>query len=1760
MKKTLCLLLAVLLVACSLPAIITSYAEDSVNLLANATYANGDVTWTTTTDVNTKVGNIEAWGDYQGVSTRDNTERSVNGGYSWTFGMGDGRVGGNTNNPTDPNASPWPLYNFEEHKDVYAYVYIKVSGLKIGEKYEFSYYYQNDYIIDIASIKTSGGDIANFSTPTTENGSKARSYKVSTIFTAPVNGDYVIALKTNRSNRTSDCAWSNVILSDLVLIKTEAAVNLLKSATYANGDVSWTTSTNVDNRVGNIDSWGVNDNTDRSVNGGYSWTFGLGDGKVGGDNTYTEAKYKETYAYVYIKAKNLTAGARYDFSFIYQGDYAIALESIADSSSTKVEPELAAKDVAISGGENAHQVVTTFVAPTAGDYTITLKTNRNMHITGRGWSNVILSDLILSENTEPKKVTAEVLVSGNGTATVSDKLPAEGSEVTFTAVAYPDEDFLGWYNGDQKVSDKAEYTVIANESITLTAKFTSKNLNVLAGKKASDWEGYRWTQIEDSNESRNGGQGYLAKDVMWQSMYTKVTLKPDTEYGLSFNWKSVTNSVCPAYPANIMVYAADDVDINDRYNNWSDHGESGLFQPKTGVDLEQGSGYATEELAKTYEWQNISTSFTTKGNTEYYIIIYFSINGGANNQGVNLSDFILQSMEKEVTSISDKDASEWSCFEWSSIENSDVSRYGGKGYLVKKAMYQNIFTSVELKPNTKYRFSFEWKAVANAKGPVFPNDIFVVAKDDIDMWDTKNPNVWDPANGFKGGAYDLEKGGIMNVADKAATLEWQSTTVNFTTKEQTEYSLLIHFQASDNGEQEIYISDLKMEEVGPVEPEGGEVVGENLAANYTNANGHVTWDSVAGAWGTDGNGESYQDNKSYSVYGGYSWTFGLPDSHFEDNPSYVTIKTDSLQANRKYEFSYIYQADYIIVFDSITPDVEIVNSEDVKLLEGDRAHRITTQFTTSKAGPVTIKLKMGKYMNNEGCNWSITTLSDLNLCDITDRIYGSVKSELGGSVSGFDADYCTRGDEITITATPLSGNTFEGWFDAEGNKVSADAVYTFTAQSDFNLLAKFSGSNIPNSEWLSLNGMDGTFENGSMLGWKAEDRDRGDDTSWAMFDRSTDYSYNGDYSLKMRARYRTSFFKFSNLKKSTNYFLSFYVNHPDLFIPQTSEDQEKSEYNNEAVVRWFGVTASVNGAALYSESGSQGAPAIKGGSGWYKVNIYFNTGDYTDVDWNLYYTNKDKCDIEFLYIDDVSLIEYTSNEFENGDFANGAASWRGDFTVEDGVGKGKSFYQNVNLGTQTLYTVTFKAKGKGVGGASLLTNKAFDVHSQISSQSAVEVNSNEWKTYSFDVYTGVNPDVSLFFKADEGEFMVDDVTITKAVERNGAIVEKVDFESERFALHEKSDVFEIYEGTVGDANVHSGTKSLRFNSANAEEGVSYIFTEGFLSTQVVSKLNYRLTLYYKTAKGNSVYLAPEFLPEDTVKTVYTAAGNGWTKVDFIFNKLSLSYIKTIIGNVLGKTTADFYVDDITLTIAPPMVTETNSANKYCEWPLNVLNNQGFEDKITNNDWANLPKTAEIRTDKGAAGDNYLRLKAGTRYILPVKVEASDNYYFAISTRLGKNSSGYVAVASDSEGKKLYTDIDGNPVSKITVDSAKWSRDAYLFSTGESGFIYLVFVVEKGYIDVDEVAVYKRQYGMEEDLNDHTKFVPYNYDNPDPSTVVLNGGDSTFEGNEITEESESPETGDNRTTPATVLVITTFAAMLLVATTKRTRKISKGGKA
>ena len=66
----------------------------------------------------------------------------------------------------------------------------------------------------------------------------------------------------------------------------------------------------------------------------------------------------------------------------------------------------------------------------------------------------------------------------------------------------------------------------------------------------------------------------------------------------------------------------------------------------------------------------------------------------------------------------------------------------------------------------------------------------------------------------------------------------------------------------------------------------------------------------------------------------------------------------------------------------------------------------------------------------------------------------SVSDPVGGTVE-VSAGAVLPGDNATFTAVPSSGYIFEGWYDENGSKVSGQMVYTFPAEQNTVLTARF---------------------------------------------------------------------------------------------------------------------------------------------------------------------------------------------------------------------------------------------------------------------------------------------------------------------------------------------------------------------------------------------------------------------------------------------------------------------------------------------------------------------------------------------------------------------------------------------------------------------------------------------------------------------------------------------------------------------------------
>lgn len=230
--------------------------------------------------------------------------------------------------------------------------------------------------------------------------------------------------------------------------------------------------------------------------------------------------------------------------------------------------------------------------------------------------------------------------------------------------------------------------------------------------------------------------------------------------------------------------------------------------------------------------------------------------------------------------------------------------------------------------------------------------------------------------------------------------------------------------------------------------------------------------------------------------------------------------------------------------------------------------------------------------------------------------------------------------KITVNATPYEGNTFDGWY-VNDELVSSNAEYTFLANGNIVLTPKFSGNTY---EHFAYNGMDGTFENGSVDG--IEFYDEKWTYEWCYAKVSTKYAYEGNNSLEVNGRHRTTIVPLTNLDKNTNYTLSFYFFLNETLAPV--EMKEGAELRQAQVAAGV-TTADLKDIAKGSLSGNVYAPSE---AKWQKVEVKFNSGNNTELNLILKIANENPQ--AFTYIDNLELIhgDYVAPEITTGDVDN----------------------------------------------------------------------------------------------------------------------------------------------------------------------------------------------------------------------------------------------------------------------------------------------------------------------------------------------------------------------------------------------------------------------------------------------------------------------------------------------------------------------------
>lgn len=151
------------------------------------------------------------------------------------------------------------------------------------------------------------------------------------------------------------------------------------------------------------------------------------------------------------------------------------------------------------------------------------------------------------------------------------------------------------------------------------------------------------------------------------------------------------------------------------------------------------------------------------------------------------------------------------------------------------------------------------------------------------------------------------------------------------------------------------------------------------------------------------------------------------------NKKEVTVNSIDLE-NKTAELSGVLEADK----EAVALDFDKINVEAGEDAEGE--------------GNVNVTLKNLVLKGEKSANYEVKTESVAGVMKKSDIIEIKFSDMENGTAAG-NAKYL-KGSSVTVTATPDSGYEFKGWYNGD-TFVSSDESYTFTADSDIELTAKF---------------------------------------------------------------------------------------------------------------------------------------------------------------------------------------------------------------------------------------------------------------------------------------------------------------------------------------------------------------------------------------------------------------------------------------------------------------------------------------------------------------------------------------------------------------------------------------------------------------------------------------------------------------------------------------------------------------------------------
>ena len=282
--------------------------------------------------------------------------------------------------------------------------------------------------------------------------------------------------------------------------------------------------------------------------------------------------------------------------------------------------------------------------------------------------------------------------------------------------------------------------------------------------------------------------------------------------------------------------------------------------------------------------------------------------------------------------------------------------------------------------------------------------------------------------------------------------------------------------------------------------------------------------------------------------------------------------------------------------------------------------KVELSFTTTDLTDITLWLTFSGYQ-------AVLYMDDFEIYESAEI---SIKAKRGGSVTpNYIHENTPVGKAVTAKAIPYEGNKFIGWYNEKGKLISTSAEYKFTVTEGVSISALFDGKNLPAEDMFAKEGFDGGFETGTVDGWYFYDPNFS--VEWCSAQKTTNEAYEGSSSFAFNSRYRVTVLPLNNLYAHTNYTLSFYVK----FNPSDSA----------ALINYFAVLPQNAVTPDSAEEIFSIKTNVTPGEEWQKIELNFNSRNYTSMNFVLNYKHDIGSEAEYLFIDNLALTckEYTGS-------------------------------------------------------------------------------------------------------------------------------------------------------------------------------------------------------------------------------------------------------------------------------------------------------------------------------------------------------------------------------------------------------------------------------------------------------------------------------------------------------------------------------------